>query len=72
VCKGLFKKTEPQYMTDFVLISLAALALLIPLSFLFDFTDLQQLFTAAIVLIAGLTLPHIMVVSRIPHSDADA
>jgi Brp/Blh family beta-carotene 15,15'-monooxygenase len=70
VCRELFKKAESQYLRDFVLISLAALTLLIPLSFLFDFTDLQQLFTAAIVLIAGLTLPHIIVVARIPHTES--
>jgi Brp/Blh family beta-carotene 15,15'-monooxygenase len=69
VCRELFKKAESRYIRDFILLSIAALTLLVPLSFLFDFTDLQQLFTATIVLIAGLTLPHIIIVARIPHTD---
>ena len=47
--------------TDFVLISLLAIAGLIPFSFAFDFSDINQLFAASICLIAGLTLPHMIV-----------
>jgi Brp/Blh family beta-carotene 15,15'-monooxygenase len=62
LCKQILKRDQRSYRDDFILISIAALALFIPLSFLFDLTDLEQLFSAGIVLIAGLTLPHIIIV----------
>lgn len=46
---------------DFVIISVLAVALIIPLNFWFDLRDLHQLFAASIVLIAGLTLPHMII-----------
>jgi Brp/Blh family beta-carotene 15,15'-monooxygenase len=66
-CKQLLKGDHHGQRNDFILISTAALALFIPLSFLFDLTDLEQLFSAGIVLIAGLTLPHIIIVHNGPH-----
>ena len=62
LCKQLLKDNQHRHRDDFILISIAALALFIPLSFLFDLTNLEQLFSAGIVLIAGLTLPHIVIV----------
>ena len=46
---------------DFIAISLLAIAGLVPFMLLFDFSDINQLFAAAICLIAGLTLPHMIV-----------
>lgn len=45
---------------DFVALSLTAIALLTPLALWFDLRDLNQLFAASIILIAGLTLPHMI------------
>jgi Brp/Blh family beta-carotene 15,15'-monooxygenase len=46
---------------DFIVLSILAIALIAPLSFWFDLNDIHQLFAASIVLIAGLTLPHMIV-----------
>lgn len=46
---------------DFIVLSILAIALIAPLSFWFDLRDIHQLFAASIVLIAGLTLPHMIV-----------
>jgi hypothetical protein len=46
---------------DFVVISVLAMLLLAPLAARFDLSDITQLFAASIVLIAGLTLPHMIV-----------
>jgi Brp/Blh family beta-carotene 15,15'-monooxygenase len=46
---------------DFVIISLLAIGLIVPLNIWFDLRDLHQLFAASIVLIAGLTLPHMII-----------
>lgn len=43
------------------MISLLALVLLVPLLLRFDPRDLNQLFAASIILIAGLTLLHMIV-----------
>jgi Brp/Blh family beta-carotene 15,15'-monooxygenase len=45
---------------DFIALSVTAIALLAPLALWFDLTDLHQLFAASIILIAGLTLPHML------------
>jgi len=63
VCKGIFSEGWTDIPLDFLLISLVAIAGLIPFTLLFDLSDINQLFAASISLIAGLTLPH-MVVSR--------
>ena len=46
---------------DLVVLSILAIALLAPLAFWFDLTNIHQLFAASIILIAGLTLPHMLV-----------
>jgi Brp/Blh family beta-carotene 15,15'-monooxygenase len=45
---------------DFIALSITAIALLTPLALWFDLRDLNQLFAASIILIAGLTLPHMV------------
>ncbi len=49
---------------DLVVISLLALLLLVPLFLRFDPRDLNQLFAASIILVAGLTLPHMIVTHK--------
>lgn len=61
VCKELFRGSRFGMPLDFLVISLVAILLIIPLSLLFDLRDINQLFAASIVLIAGLTLPHMLV-----------
>ena len=61
LCKTLFKNNKVSLPLDFIALSLLAFCLLLPLSLLFDLTDLSQLFTASIILVAGLTLPHVLV-----------
>ena len=46
---------------DFIVLSILAIALIAPLSLWFNLGDIHQLFAASIVLIAGLTLPHMIV-----------
>ena len=46
---------------DFIVLSILAIALIAPLSLWFNLSDIHQLFAASIVLIAGLTLPHMVV-----------
>jgi Brp/Blh family beta-carotene 15,15'-monooxygenase len=50
---------------DFVAISFTAILLIVPLSLEFDFTNIHELFSASIILIAGLTLPHVLVTLNI-------
>lgn len=61
VCKDLFRESRFGMPLDFLVISLVAILLIIPLSLFFDLRDINQLFAATIVLIAGLTVPHILV-----------
>jgi Brp/Blh family beta-carotene 15,15'-monooxygenase len=46
---------------DTLALSLLAIALLAPLTIWFDLTEIHQLFSASLILIAGLTLPHMVV-----------
>jgi hypothetical protein len=46
---------------DFVVVSVLAVGGLAPFALLFDFSDINQLFAAAICFIAGLTFPHMIV-----------
>jgi hypothetical protein len=46
---------------DFIVLSILAITLIAPLSLWFNLRDIHQLFAASIVLIAGLTLPHMVV-----------
>jgi hypothetical protein len=49
---------------DFALISLLAILGLLPFALRFDFSRIEDLFAASICLIAGLTLPHMIVSHR--------
>ena len=59
-CRSHFADA-PKGLRDFIVISLLALLLLVPLLWRFDPRDLNQLFAASMILIAGLTLPHMIV-----------
>jgi len=61
LCRKMFTDTQHKIPTDFIAISLLAIVGLAPFAMLFDFSDINQLFSAAICLIAGLTLPHMIV-----------
>ncbi len=61
VCQQLFKARYQELPLDFIVISLLAIMGLAPLTLLFDLSDINQLFAASICLIAGLTLPHMLV-----------
>jgi Brp/Blh family beta-carotene 15,15'-monooxygenase len=50
---------------DFLAISVTAILLIVPLSFKFNFANIHELFSASIILIAGLTLPHVLVTFNI-------
>ncbi len=67
-CKGLFSGSTMGLPRDFVVISFLAILLLAPLALRFDLSDINQLFAASIVLIAGLTLPHMVVSHRLKSS----
>lgn len=62
-CRPLYLTEGHKLPSDFVGISILAILLLAPLSWRFDLSDINQLFAASIILIAGLTLPH-MVITR--------
>lgn len=64
-CRAMFAGARYKLPLDFLIISAAAIVLLAPFSLLFDLTDIHQLFTATLALIAGLTLPHIVVSHRL-------
>ena len=61
VCQGMFAANRFGIPLDFAVISLVAIAGLAPFTLLFDLSDINQLFAASISLIAGLTLPHMIV-----------
>jgi Brp/Blh family beta-carotene 15,15'-monooxygenase len=61
LCKSMFASTRNEIPIDFIAISLLAIIGLAPFALLFDFSDINQLFAASICLIAGLTLPHMIV-----------
>jgi len=60
-CRNLFGHRLADLPGDFVAISALAILLIIPLFWRFDPRDLNQLFAASIILVAGLTLPHVIV-----------
>jgi hypothetical protein len=53
---------------DFILISALAILGLLPFAFYFDFSRIEELFAASLCLIAGLTLPHMVVSHRMKES----
>lgn len=59
-CKAMVPDTRT-LSSDFILISVLAMAGLVPFTLLFDLSNLRELFTASVCLIAGLTLPHMIV-----------
>jgi Brp/Blh family beta-carotene 15,15'-monooxygenase len=61
LCRSLFNSVGATIPIDFLVISLLAITGLTPFMLLFDFSDINQLFAASICLIAGLTLPHMIV-----------
>lgn len=63
-CRNLLPSRERSVPLDFVFISIVAIAGLLPFTTLFDFSQIDQLFAASICLIAGLTLPHMIVSHR--------
>lgn len=63
-CHALFTRGRFQIPMDFMLISLLAILGLLPFALRFDFSRLEELFAASICLIAGLTLPHMVVSHR--------
>jgi len=65
VCKAMFAGSRFGVPLDFAAISVLAIVGLLPFAALFDFSQIEQLFAASICLIAGLTLPHMIVSHRI-------
>jgi hypothetical protein len=53
---------------DFAVISALALLGLLPFALYFDFSRIEELFAASLCLIAGLTLPHMVVSHRMRES----
>jgi Brp/Blh family beta-carotene 15,15'-monooxygenase len=47
--------------SDLIILSIVAMVLVLPLTFIFNFFVISEFFAASIVLIAGLTLPHFIV-----------
>jgi Brp/Blh family beta-carotene 15,15'-monooxygenase len=64
VCKAMFAGSRFGIPLDFAAISVLAIIGLLPFATLFDFSQIEQLFAASICLIAGLTLPHMIVSHR--------
>lgn len=61
LCKCMFSTSRVGIPLDFAVISLLAIGGLSPFVLLFDFSQIHQLFAASLCLIAGLTLPHMIV-----------
>ena len=61
VCRANFAGIKPLFAPDFLIVSAVAIALLLPFGLRFDLRVIEELFAASIVLIAGLTLPHMVV-----------
>ncbi len=60
-CAARLSNSSRGLQPDFIAISFLAILGLAPFSLMFDFSDIGQLFAAALCLIAGLTLPHMIV-----------
>ena len=61
VCQEMFAGSRFGIPFDFAAISALAIIGLLPFAALFDFSQIEQLVAASICLIAGLTLPHMIV-----------
>ena len=63
-CRETFVTGPRLFSLDTVLISIVAIVLIAPLALKFDLRVIDELFAASIVLVAGLTLPHMVVTHR--------
>ncbi len=63
-CQAMFTRGHFRIPIDFAVISMLAILGLLPFTLQFDFSRLEELFAASICLIAGLTLPHMVVSHR--------
>ena len=61
VCHSMFGGGRLYPPRDFVVISCVAILGLVPLAAIFDLSDIHQIFSASLCLVAGLTLPHVIV-----------
>jgi Brp/Blh family beta-carotene 15,15'-monooxygenase len=69
-CHALFSRSGFRIPVDFALISALAILGLLPFSLFFDFSRIEDLFAASLCLIAGLTLPHMVVSHRMKEIEA--
>lgn len=60
-CKRLFERDTNRLPADVLALSALAILLIVPLFLRFDPSNINELFAASIILIAGLTLPHVIV-----------
>lgn len=67
-CRSLLGSSGSTVPRDCVIISLLAIIGLTPFSVYFNFSKLEEIFAASICLIAGLTLPHMLVSHRMRDS----
>jgi len=67
-CRAMFSPHGIRIPIDFILISALAILGLLPFAFYFDFSRIEELFAASLCLIAGLTLPHMVVSHRMKES----
>jgi Brp/Blh family beta-carotene 15,15'-monooxygenase len=67
-CREMFSQRGIRIPLDFAVISALAILGLLPFALYFDFSRIEQLFAASLCLIAGLTLPHMVVSHRMKES----
>ncbi|MEY4667459.1 MAG: hypothetical protein RL518_158 [Pseudomonadota bacterium] len=63
-CHMMLRPSRLGIPLDFAIISALAILGLLPFAFRFDFSRIEEMFAASICLIAGLTLPHMVVSHR--------
>jgi Brp/Blh family beta-carotene 15,15'-monooxygenase len=68
-CHAMFSRSGFRIPLDFAVISALAILGLLPFSLFFDFSRIEQLFAASLCLIAGLTLPHMVVSHRMKEME---
>ena len=68
LCREMFSSRGIRIPLDFAVISALALLGLLPFALYFDFSRIEELFAASLCLIAGLTLPHMVVSHRMRES----
>ncbi|MEN9847231.1 MAG: hypothetical protein RIS36_2378 [Pseudomonadota bacterium] len=67
-CHEVFSQHGTRIPLDFAVISALAILGLLPFALYFDFSRIEELFAASLCLIAGLTLPHMIVSHRMKES----